>query len=99
MFPRLLFRVTYDWLREHHPGTADRQYLQILEMAALEGEDRIDAALRSLVDQGRPMTVDTVKECMGGDAPVESPHAVRIAPPEIRCYDELLARNEEAAWL
>ena len=99
MFPRLLFRVAYDWLREHHPARADRQYLEILQMAALEGEDRVDAVLRHRVETGQPLTVESVREQIQAHTPLESPHAVRIAPPEIRLYDELLASSEEVVWL
>ena len=84
MFPRLLFRVAYDCLREHHPRTADRQYLQILEMAAMESEERVDEVLRDLIDRGLPIAVETVRERMGAQRRVESPRQVRIAPPRDR---------------
>jgi hypothetical protein len=99
MFPRLLFRVAYDWLREHHPGTADRQYLKILEMAAMESEDRVHEVLRHRIDIGLPITDDAVREHIDAQAPVSSPFQVRIDPPQIRHYDALLAPVEEASWL
>ena len=99
MFPRLLFRVAYDWLLEHHPTTADRQYLKILEMAAMESEERVHEVLRHRIDKGLPITVETVREQMDAEGPVSSPLPVRIAPPEIRHYDALLDSIEEAAWL
>ena len=99
MFPRLLFRVAYDWLREHYPRTADRQYLKILEMAAMESEERVHEALRYLIDEGLPITVGTVRERMDAECPVQSPWQVRIAPPQSGLYDELLVRIQEAPWL
>ena len=99
MFPRLLFRVAYDWLREHSSTTADRQYLKILQMAALNSEDRIHDALRYLIDQNLPITVDTVRERIDAQYPVQSPWQVRIAPPQVRLYDELLAPVPEAECL
>ncbi len=99
MFPRLLFRVTYDWLREHHPGTADRQYLKILEMAAMDSEERVHEALRHRIDKDLPITVEAVREHIDADTPAPSPWQVRIAPPEIRHYDALLDPVEEEAWL
>jgi hypothetical protein len=68
-------------------------------MAALEGEDRLDTILRQRVETGRPITVDTVREQIQADTAVEEPQPIRIAPPQIRLYDELLASTEEAAWL
>ncbi len=41
LFPGVLSRVAYDELREDCPGTADRPYLGILELAANEGEQRV----------------------------------------------------------
>ena len=99
MFPRLLFRVTYDWLREHHPGTADRQYLKILEMAAMDSEERVHEALRHRIDKDLPITVEAVREHIDADTPAPSPWQVRIAPPEIRHYDALLDPVEEEARL
>ena len=96
MFPRLLFRVAYDWLREHYPATADRQYLKILEMAAMESEDRVDDVLRHRLDKGLPITVEAVRKHMDSEAPVCSPWQVRITPPQIRHYDALLEPVEEA---
>ena len=98
MFPRLLFRVAYDWLRENHPTTADRQYLRVLEMAAMESEDRVHEVLRHLIDRGLPITVETVREHMVAKHPVETVCSVRIAPPEIGLYDELLDPTEEVTW-
>ena len=99
MFPRLLFRVAYDGLREHAPTSADRQYLKILQMAALDSEDRVHQALRYLIDKSRPITVDTVRERIDAQCPVQSPWQVRVAPPQIRLYDELLDPVQEAACL
>ena len=96
MFPRLLFPVAYDWLREHYPGTADRQYLKILEMAAMESEDRVDAVLRHRLDKGLPITAEAVREHIDAQAPGSSPWQVRIAPPQIRHYDALLEPVGEA---
>ncbi len=38
LFPGVLFRVAYDYLREHDPAGADREYVQILHLAASESE-------------------------------------------------------------
>ena len=99
MFPRLLFRVAYDWLRDHSPTSADRQYLKILEMAAMESEERVHEVLRYLIDKSLPITVETVRERVDAGCPVQSPWQVRISPPQIERYDELLAGVEEATWL
>ena len=81
----------------HYPASADRQYLQILQMAALESEDRVDAVLRYQVDHGLPMRVDAVRERMADETPVDECDPVRIAPPDIGIYDQLLGA-EEVTW-
>ncbi|MFQ5741562.1 MAG: IS21 family transposase [Acidobacteriota bacterium] len=62
LFPSLLFRVAYDELREHCPATADRQYLKILEKAALEGEQRVEGILKALVDEAQPIRFEAVQQ-------------------------------------
>lgn len=62
MFPSTLFRMGYDSLVEHYPSTADRQYVRILSLAAKEGQERVEQALRQLIGVGVPVTEERVKE-------------------------------------
>jgi len=43
LFPRLIFRVAYDELRQSQPGQAEREYLQLLQLAATESEEQVAA--------------------------------------------------------
>jgi hypothetical protein len=49
LFPSSQFRRAYDLLREVTPRCCDRRYLEILQLAAKEGEARVDDALRLLL--------------------------------------------------
>jgi hypothetical protein len=49
LFPSSRFRVTYDLLQQLIPGRCDRRYLEILDLAAKEGEARVEDALRLLL--------------------------------------------------
>jgi hypothetical protein len=49
LFPSSPFRQAYDLFREGIPRRADRRYLEILELAAKEGEARVEDALRLLL--------------------------------------------------
>jgi hypothetical protein len=49
LFPTSRFRMAYDLLKEVMPTRCDRRYLQILEIAAKEGEARVEDALRLLL--------------------------------------------------
>jgi hypothetical protein len=61
LFPSSRFRITYDLLHQVMPNRCDRRYLQILELAAREGEARVEDALRLLLASasGRQTIVDT----------------------------------------
>ena len=49
LFPTSHFRKAYDWLKEAAPRRCDHRYLEILELAAKEGEARVEDALRLLL--------------------------------------------------
>ena len=49
LFPSSRFRATYDLLQQLIPSRCDRRYLEILELAAKEGEARVEDALRLLL--------------------------------------------------
>lgn len=84
-----MFRVTYDWLNEHRSSMADAQYVRILFLAANEGEERTDRAIRYLIKQGKPLTHDNVKQKVRENLPAES---VTVHEPvaDLVSYDSLL---------
>ena len=94
LFPSVMFRVAYDYLREHDPSGADRQYVRILQVAAQESEQRVDEALRYLVARGEIITVDRVREWVKGPVEFDCRH-IEIDPVEISIYDSLLEAAEE----
>lgn len=96
LFPRLLFRVAYDLLREHYPRTADRQYLKILHLAAGESEERVEQALRQLVEQGDPVTFGRVQLLVDrlDDATSPPAHLVQVRMIELTSYDCLLRMSD-----
>jgi hypothetical protein len=62
LFPSSRFRMVYDLLKELMPNRCDRRYLQILEMAAKEGEARVEDALRLLLGSERGKQIITDKD-------------------------------------
>jgi hypothetical protein len=94
LFPRVLFRVAYDWLREHDPVGADRQYVKILYLAAFESEQRVDEAIRFLIQHGEPITVERVSERVNSPAGFDC-RDIEIEPLQIAVYDSLLAETEQ----
>ena len=89
LFPSLTFRRAYDRLREHcSEGTADMEYLRILQHAARNMESTVEEALDTLQERGVTPRWNTVLDFC------PSP---RISIPEIKVptvclasYDALL---------
>jgi transposase len=94
LFPTVLFRVAYDYLREHDPAGADRQYVRILHVAAQESEQRVDEALRCLVERGETITAERVSEWVKSPVEFDCRH-IEVDPVEIAIYDSLLEGVEE----
>ncbi len=98
LFPTSRFRMAWDALRETTPLKANKRYLEILELAAKEGEARVDDALRNLLEMGEPgedkLNAESVKSLLGAGgvpAPVTS---IDIAEVSMAGFDELLCLPE-----
>ena len=89
MFPTSRFRMAYDALRQSSPGRADRHYLEILQMAAMEGEARVDDVLRLLLDRGQPIAPHSVEELLGDTGKIPAPTEIFIEPVDLTVFDEL----------
>jgi len=65
MFPSMAFRAAYDHLcRLHGPAKADRHYLDILQVAALEGTSAVENVLEELMAQPRGVLIATEIKAM-----------------------------------
>ncbi|HEY7616678.1 MAG TPA: IS21 family transposase, partial [Terriglobales bacterium] len=98
LFPRLIFRVAYDQLREQYPATAERQYVKLLELAAQGSEERVANALRQLVDNGTVISFERVATlCRSKEAAVLPANQMLLpAAIELAGYDALLTPQQEA---
>ena len=98
LFPTSRFRMAWDALRETTPLRANKRYLEILELAAKEGEVRVDDALRCLLEMGEPgegkLNAKAVRALlMAGDVPVPAT-SIDIAEVSLASFDELLCMPE-----
>jgi hypothetical protein len=94
LFPTSRFRMAWDALRETAPLRADKRYLEILELAAKEGEARVDDALRSLLEMGEPgegkLNAEAVRALLlAGEVPLPAT-SIDIAEVSLAGFDELL---------
>ncbi len=89
MFPTSRFRMAYDALRQSTPGRAIRHYLEILQLAAKEGEVQVDDVLRLLLDRGEAIAPDIVAEHLGDAGDIPAPTEIFIGSVDLRVFDEL----------
>ena len=88
LFPSVTFRQAFDELREACPERADREYLAILNLAAMNSEQDVEAALAMLREAGQVPSSELVKELIQVALPAV-PDLVLHAP-DLCSYDQLL---------
>jgi len=90
MFPTSYFRMAYDWLLEHSPAKADKEYLKILYLAAREGESLVDGILRCLISETAPIGSVEVKKRLECGNKIPSPLEINVDQVNLETYDSLL---------
>jgi hypothetical protein len=88
LFPTSRFRMAYDSLLETGRQSSAQRYLAILELAAREGETRVDEALRVLLDRGEPID-HTAVELLLAVNKVSRITDVTVAPVDLHQFDAL----------
>ena len=99
LFPTSRFRMAWDALREISPAGANKGYLGILELAAKEGEARVDDILRSLLEQGEmgegKLNAKLIAHTLNEGAGVPAATAIHVAEVSLASFDELLSAVSE----
>jgi hypothetical protein len=98
LFPTSRFRIAYDTLVAARPQFGEREYLRLLHLAARETEAGVDAALRALIDQERPISAAAVQQLLTQQEAIRPATEVRVSPVNLRRYDALLSSPEAVAW-
>jgi len=95
LFPTSRFRIAYDSLCERHTLTkAGKEYLRILQLAALENETGVDDCLRSLMNKEEFISADKVEETFHFGKEPEAATYVEIDEVCLQGYDQLLTIME-----
>lgn len=89
-FPSPSFRQAYDLLKGRFPVNHNKQYLQILFLAASEGEQKVEKVLDELLSCKIMPEIDRVKELL---SPQKVIPAVQIMAPLLQQYDSLINRR------
>lgn len=87
LFPRMVFRRAYDALLKWDDAKADKDYLRILNQAAMGSEADIAAALGVLLDQGETPTNEQVRLLCSPKLEVPK---VSVLKGDLAKYDNLL---------
>jgi hypothetical protein len=90
LFPTTIFRVVYDLLIKNYPVNGTKQYLQILQLAAIGSESEVETALDLLVSNKTVPSYDEVQELLKASKPSISD--VKVISPSLDEYDSLLTR-------
>jgi transposase InsO family protein len=92
LFPRPVFRQTYDQLLAAEAGTASACYLRLLQLAAEFGEDRVGEALGAVLRQGGlPQAAALELALRAPDRAPALPPALAPFIPDLSPYDGLIA--------
>lgn len=99
LYPRLIFRVAYDELKQRLDGKAEREYLQLLKLAAEESEELVAEILRGMVDRGEAVRPERVREMIVERRNEGLPRLpkIEINMTPLASYDMLLSGQEVAA--
>lgn len=94
LFPTSRFRLAYDQLRAATPATANRQYLEILHLAARESEQAVDDALRVLLAADEAFGAAEVKAFVRGKQEAPPLTDVTVAAVDLSLFDSLFTDKE-----
>ena len=99
LFPTSRFRIAWDALRELTPQRANKRYLELLELAAKEGEARVDDALRCLLEQGDigegKLSVEAVLALLNEEGNLPPATHIAVTDVSLSSFDELLGSGTE----
>ena len=99
LFPSSHFRMAYDALKEQSPLRADKEYLKILDLAASEGETRVEQILKEFLQREEELQAEIVEQCLkeqSGEIPA-CPE-IEISSVDLNRYDHLIS-GEVREWL
>jgi hypothetical protein len=95
LFPTSRFRMAWDALRELIPLRANKRYLEILQLAAQEGEARVDDALRRLLEEGEigegKLNGKAIRTSLSQEISTLPVTQIAVAEVVLASFDELLS--------
>jgi len=93
MFPSHMFRMAFDVISKNHPSKANKEYLQILYLAARENQTKVEWIISGLLENEEDLTARKVKELLQDDQDIFKPKSVEIDAVNLNQYDNLLSNG------
>ena len=91
--------MAWDALRETAPVRANKRYLEILELAAKEGEARVDDILRCVLEQGEmgegKLNAKVIAGILNEGAAVPAATNIDVDEVSLASFDELLGSGSK----
>jgi len=94
LFPSIYFKLAYDLLSQEMPNRCDKEYLDILHLAATCGEDRVTEILNIIIDQNLPLSAKLVRQYFARTESQYKKEDAAVMPVNIADYDVLLQDRE-----
>lgn len=94
MFPSSAFRIAYDLLKAMRSHRSPREYLELLHLAAHEGESRVEAILRRRIAGDEPLRAKAIAEDLASSSRPPRVTEIEVAAVDLMGYDALLMEKE-----
>ena len=97
MFPSSYFRMAFDYLKTHNPLRANKEYVNILYIAATDGEAVTESAIRSLLSKEQPISEESVRKHVKTSTQLPPITDIAVDDVVLSLYDDLLSTGKEVA--
>ena len=100
LFPSTSFRAAHDVLVAHFPVNGTKQYLKILQLAAIGSESEVQNILEQIISSGKTPSFMEVEERLKDQSKARNMSiisGIKITAPNLKCYDALLQMNLQMA--
>lgn len=95
LFPRVIFRKTYDAYKRLYPSKGHKLYLKILQLAALHGENIVSEILEKEFALGKYPSLEKITNQL--TVKQEACPDVKVSIIELKLYDTLMQRLFQGA--
>ncbi len=95
MFPSSCFRMAYDSLMSDNSLKANKEYVNILYLAAREGEGLTERVIQELLSQGLKISAELVRKGISLGSQLPAATDVTVEDIALSEYDQLLSAGQE----